>query len=152
MIKRAQRIAAIPPYLFAEIDKLKAQARARGVDVIDLGIGDPDQPTPGHVIQALKEAAADPATHRYPPYEGLPEFKQAVADWYRERYEVELDPETEVMALIGSKEGIAHICWAFVDPGDVTLVPDPAYPVYRTGTLLAGGVPYTCLLYTSRCV
>ncbi len=143
MIKRAKRIAAVPPYLFAEIDKLKAQARARGVDVIDLGIGDPDQPTPGHVIQALKEAAADPATHRYPPYEGLPEFKQAVADWYRERYEVELDPETEVMALIGSKEGIAHICWAFVDQGDVTLVPDPAYPVYRTGTLLAGGVPYT---------
>ncbi|HHV08624.1 MAG TPA: LL-diaminopimelate aminotransferase [Firmicutes bacterium] len=142
MIKRAQRIAAIPPYLFAEIDKLKAQAKARGVDVIDLGIGDPDQPTPEHVIQALNESASDPANHRYPPYEGLPEFKQAVADWYNERYGVELDPETEVMALIGSKEGIAHICWAFVDPGDVTLVPDPAYPVYRTGTLLAGGEPH----------
>lgn len=142
MIKQAKRIAAIPPYLFAEIDKLKAQARARGVDVIDLGIGDPDQPTPEHVIQALSETASDPANHRYPPYEGLPEFKQAVAAWYDERYGVKLDPETEVMALIGSKEGIAHICWAFVDPGDVTLVPDPAYPVYRTGTLLAGGVPY----------
>lgn len=143
MIKQAQRIAAIPPYLFAEIDKLKAQAKARGVDVIDLGIGDPDQPTPEHVIQALNEAAGDPANHRYPPYEGLQEFKQAVATWYNDRYGVKLDPETEVMALIGSKEGIAHICWAFVDPGDVTLVPDPAYPVYRTGTLLAGGVPCT---------
>ncbi|NLG85784.1 MAG: LL-diaminopimelate aminotransferase [Firmicutes bacterium] len=143
IIKKADRIASIPPYLFAEIDKLKAQARARGVDVIDLGIGDPDQPTPEHVIQALKEAATDGANHRYPPYEGLPEFKKAVAAWYKERYDVELDPETEVLALIGSKEGIAHICWAFVDPGDVTLVPDPAYPVYRTGTLLAGGVPHT---------
>ncbi|MGI6129777.1 MAG: LL-diaminopimelate aminotransferase [bacterium] len=141
MTSRAKRISTIPPYLFAEIDKLKAQARARGVDVIDLGIGDPDQPTPPHIIQALQESVTDGANHRYPPYEGLSEFKQAVASWYKERYDVDLDPETEVMALIGSKEGIAHICWAFVDPGDVTLVPDPAYPVYRTGTLLAGGVP-----------
>ena len=142
MVKRAQRISAIPPYLFAEIDKLKAKARAEGVDVIDLGIGDPDQPTPSHIIEALTEAAADSTTHRYPPYEGLSEFKQAVADWYQKRYGVELDPQTEVMALIGSKEGIAHICWAYVDPGDTTLVPDPAYPVYRTGTLLAGGKPH----------
>ena len=100
MIKPAQRIATIPPYLFAEIDKLKAQARARGVDVIDLGIGDPDQPTPTNIIEALKTAATDSTTHRYPPYEGMMEFKQAVADWYWERHQVELDPETEVMALI----------------------------------------------------
>ena len=150
MIQRAKRIAAIPPYLFAEIDKLKAAARARGVDVIDLGIGDPDKPTPEHVVEALAAAARDPATHRYPPYEGLPELKQAIARWYDERYGVKLDPENEVLVLIGSKEGIAHVFWAFVDPGDVTLVPDPAYPVYRTGTLLAGGRPYTMPLTPER--
>ena len=150
MIQRAKRIAAIPPYLFAEIDKLKAAARARGVDVIDLGIGDPDKPTPEHVVEALAAAARDPATHRYPPYEGLSELKQAIARWYDERYGVKLDPENEVLVLIGSKEGIAHVFWAFVDPGDVTLVPDPAYPVYRTGTLLAGGRPYTMPLTPER--
>ncbi|MGI6604529.1 MAG: LL-diaminopimelate aminotransferase [Firmicutes bacterium] len=142
MVQRARRIATIPPYLFAEIDKLKAEARARGVDVIDLGIGDPDKPTPEHVIEALTAAAQDPGTHRYPPYDGLPELKRAIADWYKDRYGVELDPETEVLVLIGSKEGLAHILWAYVDPGDVTLVPDPAYPVYRTGTLMAGGIPH----------
>jgi len=150
LIQRAKRIAAIPPYLFAEIDKLKAAARARGVDVIDLGIGDPDKPTPEHVVEALAAAARDPATHRYPPYEGLSELKQAIARWYDERYGVKLDPENEVLVLIGSKEGIAHVFWAFVDPGDVTLVPDPAYPVYRTGTLLAGGRPYTMPLTPER--
>ncbi|WP_221040553.1 LL-diaminopimelate aminotransferase [Gelria sp. Kuro-4] len=149
-MQRAKRIAAIPPYLFAEIDKLKAAARARGVDVIDLGIGDPDKPTPEHVVEALAAAARDPATHRYPPYEGLSELKQAIARWYDERYGVKLDPENEVLVLIGSKEGIAHVFWAFVDPGDVTLVPDPAYPVYRTGTLLAGGRPYTMPLTPER--
>jgi LL-diaminopimelate aminotransferase len=142
LVQRARRIATIPPYLFAEIDKLKAEARARGVDVIDLGIGDPDKPTPEHVIEALTAAAQDPGTHRYPPYDGLPELKRAIADWYKDRYGVELDPETEVLVLIGSKEGLAHILWAYVDPGDVTLVPDPAYPVYRTGTLMAGGIPH----------
>ncbi|HHT02524.1 MAG TPA: LL-diaminopimelate aminotransferase [Firmicutes bacterium] len=140
-MKRAKRIATIPPYLFAEIDKKKQALQQRGVDIISLGIGDPDLPTPAHVVEALHREAADPATHRYPDYEGAPEFRQAVATYYRRRFGVELDPDKEVMALIGSKEGLAHIIWAFVDPGDLVLVPDPAYPVYRTHTLLAGGTP-----------
>lgn len=146
----ARRIAAIPPYLFAEIDRKKAEARARGVDVIDLGIGDPDRPTPGHVVERLQREAANPAWHRYPSYVGAPAFRRAVAGWYRRRFGVELDPDREVMALIGSKEGIAHIVWAYVDPGDVALVPDPGYPVYRTHVLLAGGTPWEMRLLPER--
>ncbi|MCL4425966.1 MAG: LL-diaminopimelate aminotransferase [Firmicutes bacterium] len=138
----ARRIDKVPPYLFAEIDKKKKDALARGVDIINLGIGDPDQPTPAFVVDALREHAGNPKTHRYPDYEGSPEFRQAMAQWYEKRFGVRLDPNKEAMTLIGSKEGLAHLIWAFVDPGDYTLIPDPAYPVYKTHTLLAGGTPY----------
>ncbi|MBI2154993.1 MAG: LL-diaminopimelate aminotransferase [Candidatus Rokubacteria bacterium] len=135
----AERLRRLPPYLFAEIDRKKREVRARGVDVIDLGIGDPDLPTPPHIIQALQKAAEDPANHRYPSYEGLLAYRQAVADWYAKRFNVRLDPDQEVLTLIGSKEGTAHMPLAFVNPGDVVLVPDPGYPVYAAGTWFAGG-------------
>jgi len=141
-MKIAQRIETIPPYLFAEIDKKKEEAIKRGVDIINLGIGDPDQPTPNNIIEKLRESVKDPKTHDYPPYAGTAEFRQAVALWYKKRFGVDLDPDNEVMALIGSKEGIAHIFLAFIDPGDFSLIPDPAYPVYKTGTLFANGFPY----------
>lgn len=141
-MKIAQRIETIPPYLFAEIDKKKEEAIKRGVDIINLGIGDPDQPTPNNIIEKLRESVKDPNTHNYPPYQGTAEFRQAVALWYKNRFGVDLDPDKEVMALIGSKEGIAHIFLAFIDPGDFSLIPDPGYPVYKTGTLFANGFPY----------
>ena len=141
-MKIAQRIQTIPPYLFAEIDKKKEEAIKRGVDIINLGIGDPDQPTPNNIIEKLRESVKDPKTHDYPPYAGTAEFRQAVALWYKKRFGVDLDPDNEVMALIGSKEGIAHIFLAFIDPGDFSLIPDPGYPVYKTGTLFANGFPY----------
>ncbi|MBI2875137.1 MAG: LL-diaminopimelate aminotransferase [Firmicutes bacterium] len=138
----ARRIEHVPPYLFAEIDRKKAEVQARGVEVISLGIGDPDQPTPEHIVKTLQAEAAVPAHHRYPAYEGSPEYRRAVATYYKKRFGVDLDPEREVTALIGSKEGIGHIFLAFVDPGDYTLIPDPGYPVYRTGTIFAGGIPH----------
>jgi len=141
-MKIAQRIETIPPYLFAEIDKKKEEAIKRGVDIINLGIGDPDQPTPNNIIEKLRESVKDPKTHDYPPYAGTAEFRQAVALWYKNRFGVDLDPDNEVMALIGSKEGIAHIFLAFIDPGDFSLIPEPGYPVYKTGTLFANGFPY----------
>jgi LL-diaminopimelate aminotransferase len=141
-MKIAHRIQTIPPYLFAEIDKKKEEAIKRGVDIINLGIGDPDQPTPNNIIEKLRESVKDSRTHRYPPYQGTTEFRQAVASWYKNRFRVNLDPDQEVMALIGSKEGIAHIFLAFIDPGDFSLIPDPGYPVYKTGTLFANGLPY----------
>ena len=141
-MKIAQRIETIPPYLFAEIDRKKEEAIKRGVDIINLGIGDPDQPTPNNIIEKLRESVKDPKTHDYPPYAGTAEFRQAVALWYKNRFRVDLDPDNEVMALIGSKEGIAHIFLAFIDPGDFSLIPDPGYPVYKTGTLFANGFPY----------
>jgi LL-diaminopimelate aminotransferase len=137
--KLADRLSKLPPYLFAEIDRLKREARAKGMDIIDLGVGDPDQPTPPHIVRKLQEACADPVHHRYPSYEGMPRLREAVAGWYRRRFGVSLDPATQIVSLIGSKEGIAHLPLAFVNPGDVTLVPDPAYPVYGIGTLFAGG-------------
>jgi LL-diaminopimelate aminotransferase len=140
-VRLARRVQSLPPYLFAELDRKVAEKKATGVDVISLGVGDPDQPTPRHIVEALQEAAEDPVTHRYPSYYGLPALRMAIAAWYRTRFRVELDPETEVQPLIGSKEGIAHLAWAFVDPGDEVLVPDPGYPVYDTGTRLAGGTP-----------
>ncbi len=141
-IEMAKRIDQIPPYLFAEIDKRKEEIRKKGIDLIDLGIGDPDLPTPKLIIERLKKAAENPKNHRYPSYEGMIEFRRAVAQWYERRFGIKLDPETEVLSLIGSKEGIAHIPLAFVDPGDIVLVPSPGYPVYRVSTLFAGGTPY----------
>ena len=141
-ITQAERLRRLPPYLFKEIDRQKAEVRAKGVDIIDLGVGDPDLPTPGHIIEALKDAAEDAANHRYPSYSGMNDFKYAVTDWFVKRFGVKLDPEKEVVSLIGSKEGIAHLPLAFVNPGDVALVPTPAYPVYHTATLFAGGDTY----------
>ena len=141
-IEKANRVEQIPPYLFAEIDRKKGEMRRRGMDLIDLGIGDPDIPTPQPIIERLKRAAENPKHHRYPSYEGMIEFRTAVAQWYQKRFGVHLDPATEVLSLIGSKEGIAHIPLAFVNPGDYVLVPSPGYPVYRVSTLFAGGTPY----------
>ena len=146
----AKRVEGLPPYLFAELDKRVAAKRAEGADVISLGVGDPDLPTPAHVVEALREAALDPSTHRYPSYYGMPELRQAIADHYERRFGVMLDPETEVLPLIGSKEGIAHIATAFVDPGDRALVADPGYPVYGIGTILAGGEPVSLPLTAER--
>ena len=139
IFERAERLKKLPPYLFKEIDRKKTEVRSRGVDIIDLGIGDPDLPTPPHIIEALKKAAADSTNHRYPSYSGMGDFKKTVAEWYGKRFGVELDPDTEVISLIGSKEGIAHFPLAFVNPGDVALVPAPAYPVYHNATMFAGG-------------
>jgi LL-diaminopimelate aminotransferase len=142
MAKPASRIENIPPYLFARIDKKKAEARKKGLDLIDFGVGDPDIPTPQHIIKKMKEALDNPANHRYPSYEGMFEYRKAVADWYKKRFSVELDPVDEVVALIGSKEGIAHMPWAYIDKDDIALIPSPGYPVYKIMTLLAGGNPY----------
>jgi len=141
-IEMAKRIDQIPPYLFAEIDRKKEEMKRKGMDLIDLGIGDPDLPTPQPIIERLKKGAEDPRNHRYPSYEGMIEFRTAVAQWYERRFGVKLDPIKEVLSLIGSKEGIAHIPLAFVNPGDYVLVPSPGYPVYRVSTLFAGGIPY----------
>jgi len=138
----AKRIRNLPPYLFARIEQLIADKKAQGVDVISLGIGDPDVPTPDHIIEAAEKELRIPANHQYPSSAGMPAYRRAVADWYARRFGVELDPQREVVSLIGSKEGIAHLPWCFVDPGDVVLVPDPGYPVYAGGTILAGGIPH----------
>jgi LL-diaminopimelate aminotransferase len=142
MTKQASRIEKIPPYLFARMDKKKEEARKKGLDLVDLSIGDPDLPTPEHIVRKMQEATADPKNQRYPSYEGMFEFRKAVADWYMRRFGVELNPATEVVTLIGSKEGIAHMPWAYLDEGDVALIPSPGYPVYKISTLLAGGTPY----------
>ncbi|MDQ4025510.1 MAG: LL-diaminopimelate aminotransferase [Actinomycetota bacterium] len=142
-MRSAKRIEKLPPYLFAEIDRKVARARARGADIISFGVGDPDLPTPPHVVDALARAAADPATHRYPSYTGMPAFREAIAGWYERRFGVTLDPDEEVQPLVGSKEGIFHLPVAFIDPGDVALVPDPGYPVYEMGTILSHGEAVT---------
>lgn len=139
-MERATRLNSIPPYLFGEIAKLKAQAIAEGKDLIDLGIGDPDQPTPQPIIDKLCEFANNPENHRYDESNaGVPEFLDSVSRWYMRRFGVEIDPNTEALLLIGSKEGLAHLAWAMIDPGDLSLVPDPAYTVYKINTLMAGG-------------
>jgi LL-diaminopimelate aminotransferase len=138
----SDRINALPPYLFAAIDEARDQMIAAGVDVIDLGVGDPDLPTPAHIVEAIKEAVCNPETHHYPSYAGMLEFRKAAAEWCKKYKGIELDPATEVLSLIGSKEAVAHIPIAFVNPGDVVLYTDPGYPVYKIGTLFAGGEPY----------
>lgn len=140
-MRAAARIAKLPPYLFAEIDRKVGEAKARGVDIISFGVGDPDLPTPPHVVEALTAAAHDPATHRYPAYTGMPALREAIAAWYEGRFGVSLDADSQVQPVLGSKEGVFHLPMAFVDPGDVALVPDPAYPVYETSTILCGGEP-----------
>ena len=138
-IEKSERLKKLPPYLFVEIDKAKKRARDEGRDIIDLGIGDPDIPTPRFVIDALNKAARDPKNHRYPLDQGLPEFRREAAFWMKKRFGVTLDPDTEIYPLIGSKEGIAHMPLAFVNPGEYVLVPDPGYPPYKSGTWFAGG-------------
>ncbi len=140
-IELAERLKKLPPYLFAEIDRVKRELIRAGRDVIDLGVGDPDLPTPPHIVDALHRAALDPENHRYALDLGMPVLRQAIAEWYAHRFGVALDPATEVLPLIGSKEGIGHIPFAFVNPGDAVLVPDPGYPVYQATTILAGGEP-----------
>jgi len=138
----AQGIRSLPPYLFAEIDRRKEEARKKGVDIIDLSIGDPDLPTPPHIVEALYKAAQNPNNHRYPSYEGMLSFREAVAAWYKQTKHVTVNPEDEVLTLIGSKEGLAHSVFAFLEPGDIALVPDPAYPVYHNATVLANAIPH----------
>jgi LL-diaminopimelate aminotransferase len=140
-VRVAERVRTLPPYPFAKLDLSLLAKRAAGEDVISLHVGDPDLPTPHHIVEALQEAANDPTTHRYPSYYGLPALRVAVADFYRRRFGVDLDPDTEVLPLIGSKEGLAHLSFAFLDPGDEALVPDPGYPVYAIGARLSGGRP-----------
>lgn len=149
-MRPAKRIGSLPPYMFAELDRKLGEKRAAGIDVISLGIGDPDSPTPRHIVEALQEAAEDPATHHYPSYYGMPALREAIAGWMRDRFGVELDPDAEVQPLIGSKEGIAHLPVALLDPGDEVLVPDPGYPVFGIGTILAGGVPAAVPLRAER--
>ncbi len=146
----AKRLSELPRYLFAEIDRLKQEEIRKGKDIINLGVGDPDLPTPPHIVEGLAAAGRDPANHQYPSYEGMLGFRRAAADWYRARFGVSLDPTTEVLSLIGSKEGIGHLPLAFVDPGDVVLAPDPGYPVYQAGTAFAGGVVHFLPLTADR--
>ncbi|MFZ3064762.1 MAG: LL-diaminopimelate aminotransferase [Nitrospirota bacterium] len=141
-VERAERIKNLPPYLFASIDKMKQEAVKKGIDIINLGIGDPDIPTPPNIVKRLQEAVKNEKYHQYPSYEGLLIFRQAVADWYKSRFNVKLNPEDEVLTLIGSKEGIGHFPFAYINSGDIALVPSPAYPVYSAGTLFAGGQPF----------
>jgi LL-diaminopimelate aminotransferase len=125
----AKRVKDLPPYLFATIDKMKEKAVARGVDLIDMSIGDPDIPTPNHIVESMRRAVKNPAHHRYPSYTGMLSFRKAVADWYKKRFNVSLNPKTEVLSLIGSKEGIGHMPLAFINPGDYVLMSSPGYPV-----------------------
>jgi LL-diaminopimelate aminotransferase len=139
-MQKADRLGKLPPYLFVQIRNKIREAKERGIDVISLGVGDPDRPTPGHVVQALQSAAEDPANHQYPTDEekGMLRFRESVANWYGDRFSVRLDPEREVLALIGSKEGNHHLCLAVLNPGDVALLPDPGYPAYFASAIFAG--------------
>ncbi len=140
-IRKSRRLEELPPYIFSEINLIKAAAQKRGIKLLSLGIGDPDKPTPAAIVKKLQEATAKPANHVYSPYNGTLEFRSAVSRWFQKRFQVALDPETEVMALIGSKEAIAHFPIAFCDPGDRVLFPSPGYPVFQTSIALGGGIP-----------
>ncbi len=141
-MKYSKRIDQIPPYLFVQISRKIAEKKAQGIEVISFGIGDPDIATPNQILDGLRKSSNDQANHRYPESEGLPEFRQTVSDWYDSRFNVKLNPQTEVISLIGAKEGIGHAALCFIDPGDICLIPDPGYPVYAVGTLFAGGTNY----------
>ena len=147
---QSQRLQKIGAYLFADLDRKQDALKAKGVDVINLGVGDPDLPTPEHIIRALEEGARDPRSHRYPPYVGTTEFRRATAAWFQQRFGVTLDPDRQVLALIGSKEGLAHLPWAMLNPGEAALVPDPGYPVYRSATIMAEGEPVAVPLLADR--
>jgi len=141
-INYSRKLQKLPPYLFVEIDRKKKAAIEKGVDIIALGVGDPDQPTPEHIIRAGQEALARPSNHQYPFGAGMKSFREAVSGWYKSRFNVTLNPDNEICSLIGSKEGIGHFHLAFVNPGDVVLIPEPGYPVYNTGTIFSDGEPY----------
>jgi LL-diaminopimelate aminotransferase len=147
----AQRLERIPPYLFAELDRKRDELASQGVDIINMAIGDPDKATPDHIVKAMHEAIDDPSTHNYPPYRGTKEYRQAVVNWMEQRFGVTgLNPDTEVIPSIGSKEAIHNTFLAFVEPGDYTLIPNPGYPVYRTSTFFAGAEPYYMPLRPER--
>jgi len=141
-IEKTKRLSQLPPYLFTQLDKEKEKLKEKGWDLIDFGVGDPDLPTPLPIVNRIIKACQNPKNHRYPSYEGLISFREAVSKWYQRRFKVTLDPQREVITLIGSKEGIAHICLGLLNPGDIALIPDPAYPVYKAGVIFAGGKPF----------
>jgi LL-diaminopimelate aminotransferase len=145
-ISPADRLKSLPPYVFARLDELKAKAREQGLDLIDLGMGNPDGSAPLPVIEAAMAAFAAPQTHGYPPFEGTASFRHSITQWYQRRYGVELDPNSEALPLIGSKEGLGHLALAYINPGDVVLVPSPSYPVHFRGPVIAGGQIYPLLL------
>jgi LL-diaminopimelate aminotransferase len=145
-IDPANRLGALPPYVFARLDELKLRAREQGLDLIDLGMGNPDGATPQPVVEAAIAALQNPANHGYPPFEGTASFRRTIAEWYNRRYGVELDPEGEALPLLGSKEGLTHLALAYVNPGDLVLVPSPAYPAHFRGPLIAGGTIHPLLL------
>ncbi|HEY9817902.1 MAG TPA: aspartate aminotransferase [Candidatus Obscuribacterales bacterium] len=145
-IHQADRLSALPPYVFARLDELKAKAREQGLDLIDLGMGNPDGPTPQPVVEAAMAALQDVSNHGYPPFEGTASFRRAITDWYYRRYNVELDPDGEALPLLGSKEGLTHLAIAYVNPGDLVLVPNPAYPAHFRGPLIAGGKVHSLML------
>jgi LL-diaminopimelate aminotransferase len=146
-MKFSDRLGKLAPYPFVEISRIIAEKRAAGADVVTFGIGDPDIPTPQPIIDKLLEASQDPPNHRYPETDGLPEVRRAIAQWYEKRFGVQLDPDKEVLPLIGAKEGIGHAAFCFLDPGDIALIPDPAYPVYGVGTMFAGAESHIMPLY-----
>ena len=149
-MKLANRVEELPPYLFVEISRKIAAKKKAGADVISFGIGDPDIPTPKHILEQISITTNDPKNHRYPETEGLPELRKSIATWYKKRFDVTLNYENEVLPLIGAKEGIGHFPLCYIDPGDIALIPDPAYPVYAIGTLFAGGIAHLMPLTESN--